>query len=137
MQRALTLAAVSAALSGLGVNASPHNLAIARRAPAQIPGYNHAGCYTEGSNSRALTGSSLVDDMMTVPKCAAACAGFSHFGVEYGRECFCGNSLQAGSIEASISDCSFPCPGDYTTNCGAGNRPFEGRRYRPGRPAGS
>ncbi|KAK3392754.1 WSC domain-containing protein [Podospora didyma] len=122
MERLLTLVAFSAAFSGLGVNGSPHNPAFRRRAVAQIPGYDFAGCYTEATGMRALTGSSFFDDLMTVNKCAVACAGFAYFGVEYGRECYCGASPNQGSVLTELSECSFPCPGDSTQNCGAGNR---------------
>lgn len=59
---------------------------------------------------------------MTLEKCASVCSSYSYFGVEYGRECYCGNDLNEGSIEAPASDCSFPCPGKLTETCGAGNR---------------
>jgi hypothetical protein len=37
------------------------------------------------------------------------------FGVEYGRECYCANTLGAGSVRATNqADCSFTCPGDGT-----------------------
>lgn len=44
------------------------------------------------------------------------------FGTEYGRECWCGSTLQASSAVAAESDCSFPCSGDVGQKCGAGNR---------------
>ncbi|KAM7200732.1 WSC domain containing protein [Rhypophila sp. PSN 637] len=109
MQRTITLIAATAALSGLGVNCSPLQATeLRRRAMPVIPGYDFAGCYTEATSTRALT--------------ACSVSGFKYFGVEYGRECYCGESLNAGSTITSISDCSFTCPGDSTSNCGAGNR---------------
>ncbi|KAK4220709.1 WSC domain-containing protein [Podospora fimiseda] len=110
------IALTSVALTG--VDASP----FARRAIPEIPGYNYTGCYTEASGIRALSGLSYFEDLMTVQKCAAACAGFNHFGVEYGRECYCGNTINTGSVLAPAGDCSFSCPGDLTQDCGAGNR---------------
>jgi hypothetical protein len=60
---------------------------------------------------------------MTLEMCGEFCAGFTYFGVEYGRECYCGNSLREGSALAeNQKDCSFLCPGDKTTYCGAGMR---------------
>ncbi|KAK4124797.1 WSC-domain-containing protein, partial [Parathielavia appendiculata] len=122
MQHAVTLVAALAALLWDGAGASPHASAFRRRDVPQIPGYDFSGCYTEATNSRALTGSAYFDDLMTVEKCAAACSGFKYFGVEYGRECYCGNTIAEGSVQASLADCSFACPGDATQNCGAGNR---------------
>ena len=120
MHHSLTLIAASAAFSWLGVSAMPHGFR--RRAAPQIPGYEFTGCYTEATNARALTGSAYFNDLMTVEKCANACAQFKYFGIEYGRECYCGNSINDGSVEAQLEDCSFACPGDATESCGAGNR---------------
>jgi hypothetical protein len=122
MQGVLVLAAISGTLSGVLVGASPHNSAFRRRDTPQIPGYAFAGCYTEATGQRALTGSSYFDDAMTIEKCAAACAGYTNFGVEYGRECYCSNTINEGSVQTELSDCSFACPGNPTENCGAGNR---------------
>ncbi|KAL8777063.1 MAG: hypothetical protein Q9194_002771 [Teloschistes cf. exilis] len=92
------------------------------RGDAGLPGYNYQGCYTEATSGRALSGSSFFNDLMTVEKCAASCSAFPLFGVEYGRECFCGQSLNAGSVLAAETDCSFKCPGNSAETCGAGNR---------------
>ena len=72
--------------------------------------------------SRALTGGSYYDDSMTVEKCAAAAEEFDYFGLEYGRECYFGNSLQTGSSSAASQDCNTPCPGNKKRSCGGGNR---------------
>lgn len=122
MQRVVALIAVTATISELSANGSPHTFAFRRRAVPEIEGYTFGGCYTEASSGRALTGSAFFDDYMTVEKCATACTGFKYFGLEYGRECFCGNNLNTGSVETELTDCSFSCPGDSTQNCGAGNR---------------
>ncbi|KAK3989078.1 WSC domain-containing protein [Cladorrhinum sp. PSN332] len=105
-----------------GVHASPLSSSLTTRAVPQIPGYNYTGCYTEANGVRALNGSSYFDDQMTVQKCASACTGFKYFALEYGRECFCGNTINTGSVPAPAEDCSFTCPGDPTQDCGAGNR---------------
>ncbi|KAM7207748.1 WSC domain containing protein [Naviculisporaceae sp. PSN 640] len=123
MHRTNTLIAFTATLSGLGVHGSPYQPSdLRRRAMPQIPGYDFAGCYTEATGIRALTGSSYFDDHVTMQKCAAACSGFKYFGVEYGRECYCSNTLNTGSVETDLAECSFSCPGDATQSCGAGNR---------------
>lgn len=66
---------------------------------------------------------------MTIPRCLAVCAPYRYAGVEYGRECWCGNALNlagnAGATPgANVSDaqCNFPCPGNSSEFCGAGNR---------------
>ncbi len=35
---------------------------------------------------------------------------------------YCGNSLNAGSVEAPVTDCSMVCAGDAFSYCGNGNR---------------
>ncbi|CRK39009.1 hypothetical protein BN1723_015476, partial [Verticillium longisporum] len=72
--------------------------------------WSFQGCYTETKNGRALSKKSYADDLMTLESCAAFCKGVSaaFFGVEYGRECYCGDSLRDGSVPATNQkDCSF------------------------------
>ncbi|KAG0651289.1 fungistatic metabolite, partial [Hyphodiscus hymeniophilus] len=80
------------------------------------------GCYSEATNSRALTGASYYDYSatgMTVEKCAASCGPqFFMFGVEWSGECYCGNSLQPGSALMTVDQCAMPCDGDKTEFCG-------------------
>src|ERR1700722_5692010 len=53
---------------------------------ATVGAYTWAGCYTEATGGRALTGSSEVNyNTMTVEICAAFCASFTMFGVEYSK----------------------------------------------------
>lgn len=81
------------------------------------------GCQTEGNGQRTLNQRTFANDSMTLEACAKFCDGLTYFGVEYGRECYCGNSLVGGStLAANQADCNFLCPGDKTEYCGAGNR---------------
>ncbi|KAF1360847.1 heme peroxidase, partial [Lizonia empirigonia] len=89
--------------------------------PSAIP-LDFQGCYTDPTSSRALAPAELKDDEMTVEKCAAFCNPYKFFGLEYGRECYCGNVQNAASVSASASDCNMPCSGDSTQTCGAGQR---------------
>ncbi|EEY16875.1 conserved hypothetical protein [Verticillium alfalfae VaMs.102] len=86
--------------------------------------YNFQGCYTEADNGRALEKSTMADDLMTLEMCADFCAGSTYFGVEYGRECYCGDALRDATVKKADNqdDCSFLCPGDKMTFCGAGVR---------------
>ncbi|KAK8127746.1 hypothetical protein PG984_008854 [Apiospora sp. TS-2023a] len=92
--------------------------------PKTVGNYTFAGCYSEATNGRALTGNSQAVDTLTLESCAAFCNGFTYFGAEYGRECYCGNSLNAGSTMTGISqtDCSMTCAANSTELCGAGGR---------------
>lgn len=111
----------SALVAPLGVSASPYTR-FTRRDPAVVPGYGYTGCYTEAQGQRALSGSAFFDDQLTAEKCATACSGFKFFGLEYGRECYCGDAINQGSVETAAAECSFPCPGNSAQACGAGNR---------------
>ncbi|KAL2257208.1 hypothetical protein VTK26DRAFT_514 [Humicola hyalothermophila] len=84
--------------------------------------YVFVGCQTEATDSRALTGDTYADDSMTLESCADFCSGFIYFGTEYGRECYCGDSLNAGSVPAPLAECNMVCAGDPYEYCGAGNR---------------
>jgi iron transport multicopper oxidase len=77
--------------------------------------YSYIGCYTEATSIRALTGKSYYNDSMTVEMCYTQCTGFVWFGLEYSRECYCGNILQTGSVlSTSGNTCSLTCLGDAT-----------------------
>jgi hypothetical protein len=70
---------------------------------------------------------------MTIETCLQRCSEFKWVGVEYGRECWCGDELRldgGNPNDPSItpgknvtdSQCDFLCPGDRTHFCGAGLR---------------
>ena len=90
--------------------------------PAHVGSYNLVGCVTEATSMRALSAASDASDTMTLETCAAFCSGYTYFGTEYGRECYCGNSLNSGSVSASATDCNMQCAGNGYELCGAGNR---------------
>ncbi|PMD35530.1 WSC-domain-containing protein [Hyaloscypha variabilis F] len=84
--------------------------------------YSFSNCQTEGTFLRALTNSATATNNMTNELCANFCTGYTMFGTEYGRECYCGDVLSYGSIRALLSDCSFPCGGATQESCGAALR---------------
>ncbi|TLD24115.1 hypothetical protein PspLS_06385 [Pyricularia sp. CBS 133598] len=86
--------------------------------------FAYHGCYTENTGvGRALDGKSYFNDVMTLEGCASQCDGFTYFGVEYGRECYCSNVLNGDSrLDKTDGACYFLCQGDKSTFCGAGNR---------------
>ncbi|KAK9426512.1 putative WSC domain-containing protein [Seiridium unicorne] len=88
---------------------------------ATVSPYTRVGCYTEVSG-RALTGAAFGDDAMSLEMCASKCASFSYFGAEYGRECYCGNTLDAQSTKAADGDCNMVCAGNKYEYCGGSNR---------------
>ena len=53
-----------------------------------VSGYSYQGCFTEGTNSRALSGlqNPVPAATLTLEKCAAACSSYNYFGTEYSGE---------------------------------------------------
>ncbi|KJK78891.1 hypothetical protein H634G_05705 [Metarhizium anisopliae BRIP 53293] len=90
--------------------------------PATVDLWFSFGCYTEATNERALSDKAYADDAMTLATCAKYCAGYTYFGVEYSRECYCGNKLNTGSKKAPAADCSNACSGSSCELCGGGQR---------------
>lgn len=54
---------------------------------------------------------------MTVEYCANYCSGYNYFGVEYGDECYCGNSFNAGVTQDTTGGCSMACAGNAAEQC--------------------
>lgn len=81
------------------------------------------GCVTDTVAIRTLNDSPRwKGPVMDLEFCANHCANFEFFGVEYGDECYCGNSLAPGASIVEVTECSMPCPGDASQKCGNGDR---------------
>ena len=93
-------------------------------APATvINGFSSSGCIQEVAG-RALTGLRVDYTDMTIDKCTTACAqaGFKLAGIEYGSECYCGNTLDNGaSLSSTSGQCYMDCPGNAAQKCGGPN----------------
>ncbi|KAL8719332.1 MAG: hypothetical protein Q9225_003653 [Loekoesia sp. 1 TL-2023] len=89
---------------------------------ATVPGYTYAGCYTDSTSARVLTGKYYADNALTIEKCAAACKGWGIFGAEYGSQCYCGNAFSNPTTKVGEGDCGYTCAGNGMQLCGAGNR---------------
>lgn len=87
-----------------------------------LPERSYSGCFTDNVASRALTGAAFQDNQLTIDKCAALCESYQFFGLEYGRECFCGNTQSSSSSRVEHSECNAPCSGDVSEVCGAPDR---------------
>ncbi|KAI9673291.1 MAG: hypothetical protein M1829_004356 [Trizodia sp. TS-e1964] len=77
------------------------------------------GCYEELQRGRALTVKNFASDSMTIELCAAFCAGTIYYGLENGRECYCGNTIDPGALAVPVeNNCVTPCPGNTAEICG-------------------
>ncbi|KAB5591986.1 fungistatic metabolite [Ceratobasidium theobromae] len=98
-----------------------------RATPVLPQGWAYKYCARE-ADGRTLTGYSFTSNSMTVDLCVSTCVshGFSIAGVEFGSECYCGNSFvgqsSGGGTVAPESECNMPCAGDSSQICGAGWR---------------
>ena len=93
---------------------------------ANITGYEPLGCYRE-SSPRLLPYAPLGDDALTALKCQQHCASqpeaFPYFGLEFGRECWCGVSPPSFAQRVPDAECSMPCAGRPDRElCGAQDR---------------
>ncbi|KAF8464887.1 WSC domain-containing protein [Kalaharituber pfeilii] len=97
------------------------------KVPSEVPFVGHylsLGCYTEGTTGRALSGDATALGNMTVAYCVGFCSdrGFSHAGVEYATECYCGGAVGNGAVKAADGGCTMVCGGDPYAYCGGPGR---------------
>jgi len=78
--------------------------------------FRYASCWTDDVNDRSLTAVDWRTDDMTIEKCADKCEEYSYFGLEFGRECYCGDEL--GGEAAPEKECGNLCVGDTSQWCG-------------------
>jgi hypothetical protein len=87
--------------------------------------YVHKGCYVDVSG-RSLRNGSTTSNAMTPDVCAKFCLGkrFKWFGVEFGRECYCGDRI-VNATTAPLAQCGMLCSGNAgqtQTYCGGSSR---------------
>ncbi|KAI7470730.1 WSC-domain-containing protein [Hortaea werneckii] len=93
-------------------------------------GYDFVGCYSEGSNGRALSEKAVPSPAEggSVEFCASQCGDdhFQYFGVEYANEYYCRNTIGVGSAEQPgdpvKAGCNMVCGGNASEYCGGPNR---------------
>jgi len=88
-----------------------------------VKNFTYQGCYSEATGGRALSQKSINSVNVNVQFCADYCSAYTYFGVEYGSECYCGNTLAATSTKKPDTDCYMFCAADEFAYCGgAGGR---------------
>ncbi|CAA7271218.1 unnamed protein product [Cyclocybe aegerita] len=92
----------------------------------QVGTWVFSGCHTDavGGNGRTLLERFDIPEGTSIESCTAQCeaTGYSITGLEFGRECWCGNEFLVEDTEAPLGECSMTCIGDHTELCGAGSR---------------
>ncbi|KAK4501816.1 hypothetical protein PRZ48_007625 [Zasmidium cellare] len=90
--------------------------------------YVTKGCLTDpnSGNGRALQGAAMTNETLSADSCVKFCLGnrFHYSGMEYGRECYCGNDIAYGS-GAQVVECDLTrltlCEGNSLQYCGGGS----------------
>ncbi|KZL64145.1 wsc domain-containing protein [Colletotrichum incanum] len=87
---------------------------------AQSGDFNSIGCYSDHPAARALTSGIGLSGGVRVSDCTTACAaqGYQFAGLEFGKECFCGASIQNGAKPIPAESCNMACTADKTQYCG-------------------
>lgn len=86
--------------------------------------FRSLGCHGRTpTGQRLFTYGTVADNAMTVAKCAEICDGTDRFGLEYGRECWCGNPYflpveDLKSAKVPEIECLMLCAGNATETCG-------------------
>ena len=88
-------------------------------------GWEYKGCFVDKTDARVLPLRLPDDPELTAQECVSSCyqLGYSVAGLEYRRECFCGNAIyNGGTLAPWQTDCNMTCTGDAMQVCGALNR---------------
>ncbi|KAI0686677.1 WSC-domain-containing protein [Cytidiella melzeri] len=76
-------------------------------------GWSDLGCIAEPTVGRALVNTTFSGSNVTKAVCAATCdsEGFMYAGAEYGNQCYCGDALANGAIQAVVPSekCNMKC----------------------------
>uniref|UniRef100_A0A1I7WCM9 protein xylosyltransferase n=1 Tax=Heterorhabditis bacteriophora TaxID=37862 RepID=A0A1I7WCM9_HETBA len=83
----------------------------------------NVGCFADSVKKRTLSGFAYefkTDN--SLEKCRAHCyrAGFIYHGLEFGRECFCGDFINSTLLPSDRCR-EYKCPGNHSENCGGFN----------------
>ncbi|KAK6076275.1 glyoxal oxidase precursor [Seiridium cupressi] len=81
------------------------------------------GCWADQS-PQTLTNMTYQNSANTIELCTQTCAagGNTIAGLEFGTQCYCGQSLGYLSQQVVESSCSSACPGNSSEICGGSNR---------------
>ncbi|XP_050723662.1 xylosyltransferase oxt-like [Eriocheir sinensis] len=80
----------------------------------------YMGCFMDSRENRILRGHAGQLRRNTPNLCCDICfqRGYMYAGVEYGKECFCGNEDLPLQMKASDNMCGMACSGDAKFKCG-------------------
>ncbi|CAM9751708.1 unnamed protein product, partial [Sphacelaria rigidula] len=78
----------------------------------------YLGCFGDSTSDRVLSGPSFKNEAsLTIESCGALCVEYAYFGVQYGKECFCGRNSDDPD-ELGGATCNMACTGNENEACG-------------------
>ncbi|CAN0347997.1 unnamed protein product [Ectocarpus sp. 6 AP-2014] len=77
----------------------------------------YLGCYTD-RNDRVFSGPMTSSADNSPETCKAACEGYAFYGLQYGKQCFCGASDEDFTRHGESQECLLRCTGDRKSICG-------------------
>ncbi|KAG8791405.1 hypothetical protein FRC12_009284 [Ceratobasidium sp. 428] len=100
-----------------------HRIARHSRIRRALPtGWEARGCITDAQAPNRVLQDSHTDESLTIASCIKACSasGYSVAGTQFGKECWCGKSVntKGGAGASAVSGCDMPCAGDASQLCG-------------------
>ncbi|CAM9882779.1 unnamed protein product, partial [Ectocarpus fasciculatus] len=78
----------------------------------------HLGCYADDRDDRLFRAGKIDLEENSVEACRAACSGSPRFGLQYGRECWCGTDDEDYTKHGTSTDCDYSCKGNEDYTCG-------------------
>eukprot|EP00903_Cladosiphon_okamuranus_P020532 g18846.t1 len=76
------------------------------------------GCFEDQKGDRIMELALSDENSMTQEVCEAECTGSTYFGLQYGRECWCGGEDTDYAKHGMSSACDYQCPGSPSETCG-------------------
>ena len=107
-------------LSVYAITGLPKKWLKAPESPASAQASGALGCFSDSADDRLLDGPSFKSGSMTLAACQSFCAtsgDHSHFGTEFGKECYCG-ALPPDAANIAAGSCDTPCKGNAAEDCG-------------------
>ncbi|OLN89009.1 WSC domain-containing protein-like protein 5 [Colletotrichum chlorophyti] len=97
---------------------------VPQQGPSTInDGWKSKSCYTDSPSGRTLSFKVPDFSSFSAAQCVSKCfgSGYRYAGLEFGCECFCGNTLDNNNSPAS-SGCDMACAGNRADTCGGSGR---------------
>ncbi|XP_054711088.1 xylosyltransferase oxt-like [Uloborus diversus] len=82
--------------------------------------YSHIGCFRDDAQNRLLPNLFRKITHNSPVRCVDLClqSGFQYAGVQYRKECYCGNTRPLSEFKVNNSMCNMPCPKNSPSTCG-------------------